>query len=156
MLAAVERVHDAELARRLREACGAAPAIFDCPDNPISAGSYRAATAAVACSLTAVGAALRGEAVSVFVAARPPGHHALRDRAMGFCFFNNVAIAAEELLARSVGPVAIVDFDVHRGHGSSPRGSTHTARTPSAGWGSPTKASLLSARCWGRRGEKAL
>jgi len=118
VLAAVERVHDAELARRLREACGAAPAIFDCPDNPISAGSYRAATAAVACSLTAVDAAVRGEAVSVFVAARPPGHHALRDRAMGFCFFNNVAIAAEELLARSVGTVAIVDFDVHHGNGT--------------------------------------
>jgi acetoin utilization deacetylase AcuC-like enzyme len=118
VLTAVERVHDGGLARRLREACAAAPAIFDCPDNPISKGTYRAAIAAVACSLTAVDAVLGEKAMGVFVPARPPGHHALRDRAMGFCFFNNVAIAAEELLARSVGPVAIVDFDVHHGNGT--------------------------------------
>jgi acetoin utilization deacetylase AcuC-like enzyme len=118
VLSAVGRVHDAGLARRLQEACVAAPAIFDCPDNPISKGSYRAAIAAVACSLTAVDAVVRESAMGVFVPARPPGHHALRDRAMGFCFFNNVAIAAEELLARSIGPVAIVDFDVHHGNGT--------------------------------------
>jgi acetoin utilization deacetylase AcuC-like enzyme len=118
VLAAVERVHDRELARRLWEACSRSPSIFDCPDNPISAGSYRAAIAAVACALAAVDAVLRGEAARVFVPARPPGHHALRDRAMGFCFFNNVAVAAEELLSRSAGPVAIVDFDVHHGNGT--------------------------------------
>jgi acetoin utilization deacetylase AcuC-like enzyme len=118
VLSALGRVHDGVLARRLREACTAAPAIFDCPDNPISEGSYRAALAAVACSLTAVDAVVQEEAMGVFVSARPPGHHAERDRAMGFCFFNNVAIAAEELLARSLGPVAIVDFDVHHGNGT--------------------------------------
>lgn len=118
VLAAVEKVHDADLPRRLRDACRHAPAVFDSEDNPISTGSYRAAVAAAACSLAAVDAVLRGETSTVFVPARPPGHHALRDRAMGFCFFNNVAVAAEELLARSGGPVAIVDFDVHHGNGT--------------------------------------
>lgn len=118
VLAAVERVHDPELAQRLWEACKGAPAIFDSPDNPISVGSYRAAIAAVACSLAAVDVVLRREAMRVFVAVRPPGHHALRGKAMGYCFFNNVAVAAEELLARSAGPVAIVDFDVHHGNGT--------------------------------------
>jgi acetoin utilization deacetylase AcuC-like enzyme len=117
VLAAVGRVHDGDLPRRLREACTHAPSIFDSQDNPISAGSYGAAIAAVACSLAAVDAVLRG-AERVFVPVRPPGHHALRDKAMGFCFFNNVAVAAEELLVRSVGPVAIVDFDVHHGNGT--------------------------------------
>jgi acetoin utilization deacetylase AcuC-like enzyme len=117
-LAAVGRVHDTNLPLRLRAACAHAPAVFDSPDNPISARSYDAAIAAAACSLAAVDAVLRGEAARVFVAARPPGHHALHDRAMGFCFFNNVALAAEELLARSVGPLAIVDFDVHHGNGT--------------------------------------
>jgi acetoin utilization deacetylase AcuC-like enzyme len=117
-LVAVERVHDRELAQRLREACKVAPVIFDSPDNPISAGSYRAAIAAIACSLAAVDIVLRRDAVRVFVPVRPPGHHALRERAMGYCFFNNVAVAAEELLARSAGPVAIVDFDAHHGNGT--------------------------------------
>jgi acetoin utilization deacetylase AcuC-like enzyme len=118
VIAAVERVHDPALPRRLRDACRHAPAVFDSQDNPISAGSYRAAVAAAACSLAAVDAVLRGETSTVFVPARPPGHHALHDRAMGFCFFNNVAVAAEEMLARSGGPVAIVDFDVHHGNGT--------------------------------------
>jgi acetoin utilization deacetylase AcuC-like enzyme len=118
VLAAVERVHEPGYAERLREACAGAPRIFDTPDNPVSSGSYRAAVAAVACSLTAVDAVLAGDADCVFVAVRPPGHHALHAKAMGYCFFNNVAVAAEELLARGCGPVAIVDFDVHHGNGT--------------------------------------
>jgi acetoin utilization deacetylase AcuC-like enzyme len=118
VLAGIGRVHDAELASRLREACRRAPGIFDCPDNPISVGSYRAALAAAACSLAAAEAIANGGAKTVFLAVRPPGHHALRERAMGFCFFNNAAIAAEDLLARGYGPLAIVDFDVHHGNGT--------------------------------------
>jgi acetoin utilization deacetylase AcuC-like enzyme len=117
-LAALARVHDRRLALRLREACSRAPAVFDSPDNPISPGSYLAAIAAVRCALAAATALARGAASNVFVAARPPGHHALRNTAMGFCFFNNAAVAAEELLAQGLGPVAIVDFDVHHGNGT--------------------------------------
>jgi acetoin utilization deacetylase AcuC-like enzyme len=68
--------------------------------------------------LAAADALLDGRSEYAWVPVRPPGHHALRDRAMGFCFFNNVAVTAEELLARGLGPVAIVDFDVHHGNGT--------------------------------------
>jgi acetoin utilization deacetylase AcuC-like enzyme len=117
-LEAIARVHDPSLAARLRAAVQQVPAIFDSDDNPIGSGSYRGAIAAVAASLAAVERALASGAGRVFAAVRPPGHHALRDRAMGFCFFNNAAIAAEELVARGVTPVAIVDFDVHHGNGT--------------------------------------
>ena len=118
VLRAIAAVHDERFPRRLRAACEGAPTVFDSPDNPVSAGTYRAALAAAACSLAAVGAAASGSASRVWVPVRPPGHHALRDRAMGFCFFNNAAVAAEALLARGIGPVAIVDFDVHHGNGT--------------------------------------
>jgi len=116
--AAIGRVHDPALAARLREACRRGAGLFDSPDNPISEGTFDAAVAAVAAALAAVDAVLDGGHESAWIPVRPPGHHALRDRAMGFCFFNNVAIAAEELLARGAGPVAIVDFDVHHGNGT--------------------------------------
>ncbi len=118
VLTAVGRVHDPAYAGRLREASAAAPGVFDTPDNPTSSGTYRAALAAAACSLVAARAVVAGDAHTVFAAVRPPGHHALRARAMGFCFFNNAALAAEELLARGCGPIAIVDFDVHHGNGT--------------------------------------
>jgi acetoin utilization deacetylase AcuC-like enzyme len=117
-LAAIGQVHDASLPGRLREACRRGPGLFDSPDNPISEGTFDAAVAAVAAALAAVDALLDGRSRTAWVPVRPPGHHALRDRAMGFCFFNNVAVAAEELLARGAGPVAIVDFDVHHGNGT--------------------------------------
>ncbi|HVN75168.1 MAG TPA: histone deacetylase [Thermoanaerobaculaceae bacterium] len=116
VLAAIERVHDGALAARLEEACLSAPAVFDSDDNPISEGTYRSALAAVAAALAGVEEIGARGAERVWVPVRPPGHHALRDRAMGFCFFNNAAIAAEELTARGIGPVAIVDFDVHHGN----------------------------------------
>jgi acetoin utilization deacetylase AcuC-like enzyme len=117
-LAAISRVHAPRLADRLRAACRSAPGIFDTDDNPISQGSFRAAIAAAGAALRAAELVAAEEASSVFAAVRPPGHHAMRDRAMGFCFFNNAAIAAEELLARGLTPVAVVDFDVHHGNGT--------------------------------------
>lgn len=118
-LAAVERVHDASLAGRLDAACrGATPVAFDCPDNPISAGTYRAALAAVRATLAGVDAVLSRRAHPAWVAVRPPGHHALRARAMGFCFFNNAAIAAEEFRVRGARSVVVVDVDVHHGNGT--------------------------------------
>ena len=117
-LAAVATVHHPGLAARFRAACGQAPRTFDSDDNPVSAGSYRAAIAAVSACLAAVDGIASGRARRVFAAVRPPGHHALHDRAMGFCFFNNAAITAEALLARGIGPIAVVDFDVHHGNGT--------------------------------------
>ncbi len=118
VLRGIAAVHDPGLPARLKVACESAPSLFDTDDNPISGGTYRAALAAAACALAAAEAAADGTATRIWVPVRPPGHHALRERAMGFCFFNNAAIAAEELLARGVGPVAIVDFDVHHGNGT--------------------------------------
>jgi acetoin utilization deacetylase AcuC-like enzyme len=84
--------------------------------NPHSLeAAYRAAGGAV----MAVDRVLRGEIANAFVACRPPGHHATRNRAMGFCIFNNVAVAAAHALeAHALKRVAIVDFDVHHGNGS--------------------------------------
>jgi acetoin utilization deacetylase AcuC-like enzyme len=120
-LDAVLRVHAPELPARLRAACERAPRTFDSDDNPISGGTYRAAVAAVATCLAGVELAAGtggGGPLRFFAAVRPPGHHATRARAMGFCFFNNAAIAAEALLARGLAPVAVVDFDVHHGNGT--------------------------------------
>lgn len=117
-LEAVGRTHDPRLPLRLREACKHAPAIFDCADNPISPGTYRAAVAAAACALEGLQRLRAGEASRVFAAIRPPGHHATRSQAMGFCFCNNVAVVAEAACAQGMGPVAIVDFDVHHGNGT--------------------------------------
>lgn len=115
---AIARVHDPRQVARLRAAAASAPRLFDCDDNPVSAGTASAAEAAVASVLAAVDALVSGVTRITWSPVRPPGHHALRDRAMGFCFFNNVAVAAEELLARGVCPLAIVDFDVHHGNGT--------------------------------------
>jgi acetoin utilization deacetylase AcuC-like enzyme len=70
-------------------------------------------------AVMAVDRVMRGEVNNAFVACRPPGHHATRNQAMGFCFFNNVAVAAAHALeAHGLARVAIVDFDVHHGNGT--------------------------------------
>lgn len=87
-------------------------------DTPVSDGSADAARAAVGCVLDAVDMAVDRQARG-FCAVRPPGHHALRDRAMGFCVFGNVAIGAlHARRRRSVERVLIVDWDVHHGNGT--------------------------------------
>jgi acetoin utilization deacetylase AcuC-like enzyme len=90
---------------------------FD-PDTQASPRSYDAALLAAGAVVDAVDRVLDGDLDRAFCAVRPPGHHAEPARAMGFCLFNNVAVAAAQALARGLARVAIIDFDVHHGNGT--------------------------------------
>ena len=91
---------------------------FD-PDTCASAGTWQAVLRAAGAAVAATDAVIDGEVENAFCAIRPPGHHATRDQTMGFCFVNNVAVAARHALdVRGLQRVAIVDFDVHHGNGT--------------------------------------
>jgi acetoin utilization deacetylase AcuC-like enzyme len=119
--AQIARVHPAPYAERIAArtpAPGEATVALD-PDTSLSAGSVEAALRAAGAMIAAVEAVQAGAARNAFCAVRPPGHHAEPDRAMGFCLFNTVAIAARHAQAAlGLAKVAIVDFDVHHGNGS--------------------------------------
>ncbi|MCB2046974.1 MAG: histone deacetylase family protein [Novosphingobium sp.] len=88
-------------------------------DTIVSSGSVEAALRAAGAVIRAVDMVIEGEADAAFAAVRPPGHHAEPDRAMGFCLFNNVAIAARHAQQRhGLARVAVADFDVHHGNGT--------------------------------------
>jgi acetoin utilization deacetylase AcuC-like enzyme len=88
-------------------------------DTVVSAGTIDAALRAAGGAMTAVDAVIEGKVRAAFVAMRPPGHHAERNRAMGFCLFNNAAVAAFHARARhGLRRIAVVDFDVHHGNGT--------------------------------------
>lgn len=117
--AAIGAVHEEEYIRRFREAVATGQAFIDTGDNPLSPGSWQAARAAVDVCLVAADWVFEGSQRRGIAAVRPPGHHAERAMAMGFCYFNNVAVTAEYILrAKGVERVAIVDFDVHHGNGT--------------------------------------
>ncbi|QHE87112.1 histone deacetylase family protein [Hydrogenophaga sp. BPS33] len=109
------------LSEQLREdmaAGGPSHAQVD-PDTSINTHSWEAVLLAAGAALDATDAVIAGELANAFCAVRPPGHHAMRDKAMGFCFVNNVAVAAKYALERhGLKRVAIVDFDVHHGNGT--------------------------------------
>ena len=93
------------------------------PDTVVSGGSWQAARLAVGAVLRAVQVVAEGQCINAFALVRPPGHHATSNRPMGFCLFNNVAIAACHVLTqpsrgRRVKRILIVDFDVHHGNGT--------------------------------------
>ena len=89
------------------------------PDTTVCPHTGAAARAAAGAAVAATDAVLAGRARNAFCAVRPPGHHATREAAMGFCFFNNVAVAARHALdVRGLQRVAIIDFDVHHGNGT--------------------------------------
>ncbi len=110
-------VHDPAYIARVRAMSEAGGGRFDA-DTAVSEGTWDAATAGAGSVLEAVERSLDGRNLRSFAAVRPPGHHALRDHAMGFCFFGNIAIAAHH--ARNLGAkrVLIVDWDVHHGNGT--------------------------------------
>ena len=114
------RVHDQEYVEeilKLRPEPGKLIALD--ADTMVSAGSVEAALRAAGAAMEAVDLVMRGDANSAFVATRPPGHHAEPGRAMGFCLFNNVAVAAHHARAKwGLNRIAVADFDVHRGNGT--------------------------------------
>jgi acetoin utilization deacetylase AcuC-like enzyme len=110
--------HQPQYVQLMRETATLERFDFD-PDTHTSRDSYRTALLAAGGVLTALEAVMDGEVDNAFAIVRPPGHHALPDRAMGFCFFNNVAIAAAWLLKhRGLTRIMIVDWDVHHGNGT--------------------------------------
>ena len=116
----IHKVHSADYERELEHAVRAGNRYFHSLDNPISSASFAAARAAVATSLAAAEDIWgRNESQRAFVIARPPGHHAERVEAMGFCFFNTIACVAEWLREQpGIERVFIFDFDVHHGNGT--------------------------------------
>ena len=118
------RMHVASLrglTEGLREqiAAGGPPYAQIDPDTAMNVHTWDAALRAAGAALAATDAVMAGEMENAFCAVRPPGHHACHDKAMGFCFFNNVVVAARHALERyGLKRVAIVDFDVHHGNGT--------------------------------------
>jgi acetoin utilization deacetylase AcuC-like enzyme len=110
------RVHDGHYLNALSDFIVAGGGSID-PDTPTSPGSWDAALYSAGSGLAAIEALDAGLGTSAFVAMRPPGHHATRNRAMGFCLLNNIAIAAGALADRGER-VLIVDWDVHHGNGT--------------------------------------
>lgn len=112
-------VHTPAYVERVRKICQAGAGFVDSGDTPVSPESYEVALAAVGGVLAAVDAVMAGKVRNAFCAVRPPGHHALKDKGMGFCLFNNVAIAARYIQKQhKLAKVLIVDWDVHHGNGT--------------------------------------
>lgn len=112
-------VHSEGHIERVLRVCESGGGVLDSGDTPVGWSSYEIALLAVGAVLRGCDAVMSGEVRRCFAAVRPPGHHAEPEHAMGFCLFNNVAIAARYLQRKwGVGRVAIVDFDVHHGNGT--------------------------------------
>lgn len=119
--AEIGRVHDVALIQELQTACRSAPAVIDPAPTYITPTSFDDALLAAGGMLDCTRAVLRGDVRNSFAIVRPPGHHAEPGRAMGFCLFNNVAVAASAAITEGRAPlerVAIVDYDAHHGNGT--------------------------------------
>lgn len=115
----LRRVHPLDYIAYIQASSPAHGIIHLDPDTAMSPGTWHAALRAAGAGCEAVDRIMRGEVDNAFCAVRPPGHHASAAQAMGFCFFNNVAVAMRHALAMwPLSRVAVVDFDVHHGNGT--------------------------------------
>jgi acetoin utilization deacetylase AcuC-like enzyme len=113
------RVHPPDYVRAIREVAPRAGTVHLDPDTAMNPHSLQAALRAAGAAVLAVDLIMQKKARTAFCAVRPPGHHACRARPMGFCIFNNVAVAARHAIhAHGLERVAIIDFDVHHGNGT--------------------------------------
>ena len=110
------RVHDPDYIRRISETALKSQQLD--PDTYTSPESYEIALLAAGAAIDGVERVMAGSHRAAVALVRPPGHHAERERAMGFCLFNNVAVAAAHARAQGAAKVAIVDYDVHHGNGT--------------------------------------
>ena len=118
-LAAVLRCHPSDYVHAIEEANPRDGLVQLDADTSMSPGTWEAVLRGAGASTRAVDAVLKGEADNAFAAIRPPGHHAEKQTAMGFCFVNNAAVAARHAqMAHGIGRVAIIDWDVHHGNGT--------------------------------------
>jgi acetoin utilization deacetylase AcuC-like enzyme len=115
----ITKLHDPDYVSSFRQACEKKYTIFQSPDNGICPESYAIARLAAGGVMAACDALMTGKVTNAFCAIRPPGHHAEHSLAMGFCFFNNVAIGAKYLQDQyGLEHIAIIDWDVHHGNGT--------------------------------------
>ena len=115
----LQKIHTPEYIEHAAQVCQSGEGYLDSSDNPVSEKSYEAALMAAGSVTSAIDAIMEGKIKNAFCAVRPPGHHAEKDRAMGFCIFNNVAIGANYIQEKYKLPkVLIVDWDVHHGNGT--------------------------------------
>ncbi len=115
----IEAVHRVKYIMRFEEACLYGLTEFESADNQMCGESFEVALLAVGGILDAIRMMMEGQIDNAFCTVRPPGHHAEVEKAMGFCYFNNVAIAARYLQSEyGIKRVGIVDFDVHHGNGT--------------------------------------
>jgi len=115
----LQRVHDTNYIQRIKQFCGCGGGLLDIRDTVVSPESYNVARLAAGGTIKAVDLVMAGKFRNAFAFVRPPGHHAGPDYPMGFCIFNNVAIAASHLLENfDLGRVMILDVDAHHGNGT--------------------------------------
>ena len=113
------RVHPASHLERLKRSSPELGIVHLDPDTAMNPHTWQAALRSAGAGVLAVDLVMSGEVQNAFCAVRPPGHHCERANAMGFCFFNNIAVAAAHALAaHKLSRVAIIDFDVHHGNGT--------------------------------------
>ena len=118
-LAQLLRVHSAAHLEHLKRASPTLGVVHLDPDTAMNPHTWQAALRAAGAGIMAVDLVMAGEVQNAFCAVRPPGHHAEREKAMGFCFFNNIAVAAmHALVAHGLARIAVIDFDVHHGNGT--------------------------------------
>lgn len=114
----IARVHHPGMMRAIEEACRQRAGIIDHAPTYVTETSYEDALLAAGGVMACTRAVLNGDIQNAFAIVRPPGHHAEPQQAMGFCLFNNIAVAAQDALARGLRRIMVIDYDAHHGNGT--------------------------------------